>query len=927
MISTVSFSEAFDNARKGYFGGRISLAVAGLFVLWPTAMDRIVAASPPAQSSAAESEAEPGAAPPASEPSSSGPASSAEDPQPETAIAASTVEEQEDLAAERTELNLLGQTDTASGESRRNENVKFNPIDNNALREVNVRIGTTATLVEEFEPQRTYFSTEFGTRPEAPIHVTASPALAIHGTLYEIHNNSVFSARSFFQVGAVKPARENNYGFTFGAPLWEGAGLTLDGSQQRVRGSVNGNVLVPNADERTPLTNDPQILPIVESFLGAYPNELPNRPDITDRALNTNSPQSIDTDRIGGTLDQGLGDNDHLIFRYVLTSQTVKAFQLVAGQNPDSDLRAHTARVTWNRAWSPNTITDFSTGFDRVGTVLRQEENAVGPAVSLFIIQRLGSPSVPVDRAVNEYRHSGQLRHTRGKHLWTAGFSVLRRQFNGREANNHLGTFRFGDNFGRDAVTNLRMGTPTRYSITIGDTGRGFRNWEMGFYAGDRWQATPNLTLTLGLRFEPTTRPVEVNGIDIVPYDCDCNNLAPSFGLAYRLPRRWGVLRGAYGLHYGQIFPATYGQVRFNPPGNVGLNVDEPYLADPLAGIDPDNLPVNARSSLTVISPDLATPYSHQYNFGWEPDFWQNVRLQFGYVGSRTHKLFTSWTTNRADLIDGIPQTSATVNQRRPNPDFFGIDQVLNGSRAFYDAARVSVIIPQWRGWTLEASYWFSKAIDLGGDYSTTGASGGAPPQADSLIHDDTRSVSSFHQPHALLTRGSYELPTLVNQPSWVQQVFGSWTISGALLTKTGTPFPAFAGSDAPGFGNVDGENGDRVHILDPSILGRTIGDPDTSVLLMPREAFAFMAPTDLRGNIGRNTFRKGKIANVNAAISRSWKLGSEKALTFRAESINLLNTPQFADPERNLSSKAFGRISNTLNDGRAFQFLLRFAF
>src|SRR5690606_21368845 len=98
--------------------------------------------------------------------------------------------------------------------------------------------------------------------------------------------------------------------------------------------------------------------------------------------------------------------------------------------------------------------------------------------------------------------------------------------------------------------------------------------------------------------------------IDIVPYDCDCNNLAPSLGIAYRAPGRWGVLRTAYGIQFGQIFPATYGQARFNPPGNIGINIDEPYLADPLAGFDIDNLPANTRSSLTTISPDLVAPYS-----------------------------------------------------------------------------------------------------------------------------------------------------------------------------------------------------------------------------------------------------------------------------------------------------------------------------
>jgi hypothetical protein len=844
---------------------------------------------------------------------------SAQNPQPQKPKPEPVAETKENAEAARAQLNLLGQTDTVAGESRRNENVKFNPIDNNSLREVNVRIGTTATLVEEFDPSRNYFSAEYGTRPDAPLHVIAAPATSIHGSLFETHNNSVFSARSFFQAGDVKPARENNYGFTLGTPLWTRARILFEGSQQKVRGNVNGNVLVPNANERTPLTNDPLVRPIVERYLAAYPNELPNRTDIDDRALNTNSPQRIDTDRIGATLDQILTPNQHLVLRYGLTAQEVQAFQFVAGQNPDSDIRAHSARITWTRVWGAAVLLDLSAGFDRVGTILRPEPRAVTPFLSTFIVQRIGSMGIPVDRAINDFRYGGNLRLTRGRHSWTTGFALLRRQFNGSEASDHLGTFYFSDAFGRDAVSNIRMGTPLRYTVTIGETGRHYRNWQSAFYIGDRWQAGSGLTIQYGLRYETSTQPVETRALDVLPFGCDCNNVAPSLAIAYQLPGRWGTLRTAYGVHFGRIFPATYGQVRFNPPGNFNLNVDSPNLANPLAGIDLTRLTASARSGLNAISPDLTSPYSHQYNFSWEPGAVAGLRLQLGYVGSRTHKLFTLWTTNRAVQVPGIPLTIATVNQRRPDPRYFTVLQISNSSRAWYDAARISVVMPQRRRFSLDASYWFSKALDLGADYSATGAGATTPSQSDYFIHDDVKGVSNFHQPHAFLTRASYELPP--------KRIVGSWRTSLILLMKSGTPFSVFSGSDAPGFGNVDGESGDRVHIVDPSILGRTVGHPDTSVSLLPRDAFRFMSPGDLRGSIGRNTFRKGRIANVNAAVSRSWRFGSDQSLTFRAESINLLNTPQFADPERNFTSKTFARITNTLNEGRTFQFALRFDF
>src|SRR5512143_3887892 len=97
------------------------------------------------------------------------------------------------------ELNLLGATDAAAGESRRNENVQFNLIDNNALKYLNIRLGTNATIVTEFQPDRKYFGTEFGASVASPIHLSGVKAPdGLHGGLSFGRSDSIFTARSFF---------------------------------------------------------------------------------------------------------------------------------------------------------------------------------------------------------------------------------------------------------------------------------------------------------------------------------------------------------------------------------------------------------------------------------------------------------------------------------------------------------------------------------------------------------------------------------------------------------------------------------------------------------------------------------------------------------------------------------------------------------
>ena len=184
--------------------------------------------------------------------------------------------------------------------------------------------------------------------------------------------------------------------------------------------------------------------------------------------------------------------------------------------------------------------------------------------------------------------------------------------------------------------------------------------------------------------------------------------------------------------------------------------------------------------------------------------------------------------------------------------------------------------------------------------------------------------MSWFDQPHALLLRTNWEIPAI--RSGWARWI-GGWQLSTVFLAKAGTPFDVSAGSDGEGFGNVDGSPGDRPNLLDPSILGISVDDPDTSRRLFRADSFTFIQPTDLAGNLGHNVFRKDGIFNVNAALSKRWPLGGDSSLTLRGESLNIFNHPQFAEPGKELTSPNFGQITNTLNDGRAFKFTLQIDF
>ena len=156
------------------------------------------------------------------------------------------------------------------------------------------------------------------------------------------------------------------------------------------------------------------------------------------------------------------------IFRYQFTGQKVDAFQFVRAQNANTRNKSHGARITWDRAWTPQTTTTMSLGFDRQGSLLAPAPGGEsGPLLVTGLSRQGPAPAVPLDRAQNRFRAAGSAQLVRGKHTMVTGFSVTRLQTNGIEPDGGLGITQFRPDFGRDAITNMRLGLPSSY-IQIG---------------------------------------------------------------------------------------------------------------------------------------------------------------------------------------------------------------------------------------------------------------------------------------------------------------------------------------------------------------------------------------------------------------------------------------------------------------------------
>jgi hypothetical protein len=875
------------------------------------------------------------------------------------------------------------------------------------------------------------YSAEYGAYSGGVVQmVTKAGTNQYHGTAFGLHRNDNLDANTWENNRAGKEKaefRRNQFGGSVGGPIRRDKTFffgAYEGLRQARVGEVSES-LVPDLETRqgrafvratqasaasicagaggtfSSLSDTTgrcavAISPSVKPYLDLWPR--PNGEVLGDGTARLNYSQNPVTDEnyIVARGDYRINDNQSMFGRFM--------FDNGDQVNPDGqgvyDLvvasRQRFATIQYENVLAPTLLASSSLAFNR--TALNEVVDLlIDYPSSLFFMnhQRPASFSYdgvggfgstnPATRIQNKWELSQSFSYSMGVHTLKFGGSYSHVIFNNSgPAASAEGSFSWtGTNAALAFLTDAPLSTLT-VEVPNADTSRTVLQDIYGFYFQDDWRVRPNLTLNLGLRYEPWTSPGEkhgrvstfrdwvtatefshpsTDGTDIYFNSPGESTFSPRVGLAWDVngDGRTAVRAGAGIFHVMILSPYLNTVTRKNPPDAGTLIQNNPGVN--FAGAPAYVLQRTPTILSTTLTPDtfseaiqfdLDPMYETKFNLTIEREILPDLSASIGYVGSRGTHLTMKSDCNAvpATLVDGRPfiaPRAASAPVPRVNPNNGVITCTTSDANSFYNAMSIEVKKRLGQGFQFQAVYTWSKNVDD----STTGL--GNSDFSENLVtqpynHKADRGLAATHVGQNLVFNGLWSLPSPTGN-RLASGILGGWQLSGILRTSTGVPRgPKLRG--AGGRANAqDGRRGanEQAPELRPGrtvesmttgvtqgcaglAAGQKLGTPD---LYFDPCAFTIPAP-GFYGNAGRNIIIGPGFLNADVSLTKSTAvgaLGENGRVNFHADLFNLMNRPNFGRPSNSIltaTGSVFtdaGRISSTVGSERQLQFGLKIIF
>jgi hypothetical protein len=478
------------------------------------------------------------------------------------------------------------------------------------------------------------------------------------------------------------------------------------------------------------------------------------------------------------------------------------------------------------------------------------------------------------------------------------------------------------------------------------------RTWNWSFYGQDTWNVTRRLTVTIGTRWEYYPVPTRVGG-NIEAYNFSTNQIqlcgvapnssncgitvqkdlfAPRVGFAYRATDRL-VFRAGYSLNPEQqnmfrdgiyTYPirldfSSSGLSTYDPVGSLVTGI--PIQPPPAIANGAVSLPVGANFSQAALLPQnqqFVRGYTQTANFTLQNDFGRGWIASAGYVGSLTIHQHTRYNINYGTLNGGV-----TSQQFYKSNGVTGtVVEILPYESQRYNSLQVTLNHRFAHGFLWSTNYTRSKQIgtccDENGD--NTGGPQITLPQYTNL----NRAIQPSDRPNVFNTSVVYQLPfgkgqRFLHDSGFLSKVVGGWQLNSIFIHYSGTPFSASGGTalNTPGFTQ-------RAQQVNTDV--QYFGHEGPGQLYFDTSAFQAVTAAGVIGNAGYDTLRGPGATKLDMSVFREFRVKERYALQFRAEALNVSNTPSFGTPQGNTTSSTYGQVTGTANVGRLIdQRYLRF--
>jgi Carboxypeptidase regulatory-like domain/TonB-dependent Receptor Plug Domain len=721
-----------------------------------------------------------------------------------------------------------------------------------------------------------------------------------------------------------------------------------------------------------------RINPVAAKLMGALP--LPNLPGtVNNYRASTSNSQDFDSGDI--RVDAILPHSGNLFVRYSTANArigTPAVFGILGGDPLLSGLSATQGQniaLGYTQVFSPTTLNELRIGFTRKGQVINNTSggqdlsNEFGlPGFNLGTFFTAGlvnitnagfstigsSPYSPDHIYDNIFDYADNVSIVRGQHSIKVGGSFIRRQDNHFEANYPGGDISFSTGFtnqpsasGVATGSNLAsflLGVPTGYSRDFPFGPWGLRSSEYAGFIDDLVRVSERFTLDLGLRYEVFTPLSEVHnrisnynvpsgrlllaGVETnaATINGDYNNLGPRVGYAYSLTsdKRTSV-RGGFGMFYipSKTQGGTAQRLVYNPPFAISQSVSfdgsrSPtyFLGQPILPpvvVDPNN----PSGAVRLYEQNMRDSYALQYNIDLQRQLGQSWLIDAAYVGTRGVKLWNSFNINQA-----IPGPGPLASRYAISPNVTSITASQDLGSSNYNSLQLRLEKRFSSGLSFLAAYTFAKSIDSGGSSGSLGP--GASPQDPQDLRAE-RGLSTFDVRHRFVYSGLYALPFgrgktyLSSLNRWEDAALGGWQVNGILTLQSGLPFSPTINSN-PANSNSAFNRPNRIGSGALPASERSIQDWfNVSAFTVPG-LFQY-------GNSGRDILIGPGTINLDLSLFKTFTLTERFQLQFRAESFNLANHPNFANPATAIDAPGAGAITKTYNSGRELQLALKLFF